>query len=71
MEFERAIPILRILGVAKARGFHGGFPGMSRDWEHRFEPGLHDRPWGWRDTGIAGPSGDRSVLSERIAAECD
>jgi catechol 2,3-dioxygenase-like lactoylglutathione lyase family enzyme len=38
--FERAIPILRIFDVAKAREFYVDFLGMAWDWEHRFEPGL-------------------------------
>jgi catechol 2,3-dioxygenase-like lactoylglutathione lyase family enzyme len=39
-EFERAIPVLRIFDLAKAREFYGEFLGMSWDWEHRFEPAL-------------------------------
>lgn len=40
MEFERAIPVLRIFDVAKARDFYVRFLGMSWDWEHRFAPDL-------------------------------
>lgn len=40
MEFERAIPVLRIFDVAKAREFYEGFLGFAWDWEHRFEPDL-------------------------------
>ena len=38
--FERAIPILRIFSVEKAREFYLDFLGFSVDWEHRFEDGL-------------------------------
>jgi len=38
--FERAIPILRIFDVDKAREFYVDFLGMSWDWEHRFTPDL-------------------------------
>ena len=40
MGFERAIPVLRIFDVAKAREFYAGFLGMGWDWEHRFEADL-------------------------------
>ncbi len=40
MDFERAIPILRIFDLAKAREFYVEFLGMSWDWEHRFAPDL-------------------------------
>ncbi len=40
IEFERAIPILRIFDLAKAREFYVDFLGFSWDWEHRFEPDL-------------------------------
>ena len=33
----RAIPILRIFDVAKAKEFYVGFLGFRIDWEHRFE----------------------------------
>ena len=36
----RAVPILRIFDLEKARDFYVGFLGMKLDWEHRFEPGL-------------------------------
>ncbi|MCO6419178.1 VOC family protein [Siccirubricoccus sp. KC 17139] len=39
-EFERAIPILRIFDLAKAREFYLDFLGMSWDREHRFAPDL-------------------------------
>jgi catechol 2,3-dioxygenase-like lactoylglutathione lyase family enzyme len=35
----RAIPILRIFDVAKAKEFYVGFLGFRIDWEHRFENG--------------------------------
>lgn len=34
--FEQAVPIVRILDVAKAHEFYLGFLGFSVDWEHRF-----------------------------------
>jgi hypothetical protein len=34
----RAIPILRIFDVAKAKAFYLDFLGFTLDWEHRFEP---------------------------------
>lgn len=37
----RAIPILRIFDVAKAKEFYLDFLGFRVDWEHRFE---HDAP---------------------------
>lgn len=36
----RAIPILRIFDVAKAKEFYLDFLGFRIDWEHRFEPGA-------------------------------
>ena len=39
-EFERAIPVLRIFDLAKAREFYVDFLGMGWDWEHRFAPDL-------------------------------
>ena len=36
----RAVPLLRIFDVAKAREFYLDFLGFGVDWEHRFEPGL-------------------------------
>ena len=36
----RAIPILRIFDVAKAKEFYLDFLGFRIDWEHRFEGGL-------------------------------
>ena len=38
MQFERAIPILRIFDEAKAREFYLDYLGFTEDWEHRFEP---------------------------------
>lgn len=38
--FERAIPVLRIFDLPKAREFYEGFLGFAWDWEHRFEPDL-------------------------------
>lgn len=36
IEFEQAIPIIRIFDVAKAHEFYLGFLGFHVDWEHRF-----------------------------------
>lgn len=36
----RAIPILRIFDVAKAKEFYLDFLGFGIDWEHRFEDGA-------------------------------
>jgi hypothetical protein len=36
----RAVPLLRIFDVAKAREFYLDFLGFAVDWEHRFEPEL-------------------------------
>jgi catechol 2,3-dioxygenase-like lactoylglutathione lyase family enzyme len=36
--FHRAIPVLRIFSLEKAREFYVDFPGCKVDWEHRFEP---------------------------------
>jgi catechol 2,3-dioxygenase-like lactoylglutathione lyase family enzyme len=38
--FERAIPVLRIFDLAKAKEFYVGFLGMAWDWEHRSAPDL-------------------------------
>ncbi len=40
MQFERAIPILRVFDHAKTDEFYIGYLGFSEDWEHRFEPDL-------------------------------
>ena len=40
IEFESAIPILRIFDVKKAKEFYVDWLGFTIDWEHRFEPGL-------------------------------
>jgi uncharacterized glyoxalase superfamily protein PhnB len=37
VEFQKAIPILRIFDVAKAKEFYGGFLGFMVDWEHHFD----------------------------------
>jgi hypothetical protein len=37
IHFAKAIPLLRIFSVEKAREFYLGF---QVDWEHRFEPSL-------------------------------
>ncbi len=37
---ERAIPLLRIFDVAKAKAFYLDFLGFRQEWEHRFEEGL-------------------------------
>src|SRR5262249_19178248 len=34
--FTRAVPILRIFSVDKAKEFYCGFLGFAVDWEHRF-----------------------------------
>lgn len=36
IEFEDAVPIIRIFDVAKAHEFYLGFLGFSVDWEHRY-----------------------------------
>ena len=41
---------------------------LAKSYRHA-RPGLHDRPWGWRDMEIADPFGNRLVFSERIVAE--
>ena len=33
---HRAVPILRIFDVAKAKEFYVGYAGFAVDWEHRF-----------------------------------
>jgi catechol 2,3-dioxygenase-like lactoylglutathione lyase family enzyme len=38
--FTRAIPVLRMFDVAKAREFYLDFLGFKVDFEHRFEPSL-------------------------------
>src|SRR5215475_14245685 len=35
-DLQRAIPILRIFSVDKAKEFYLGFLGFKLDWEHRF-----------------------------------
>ena len=40
MKIERAIPILRIFDVQKAKDFYVDYVGMRIDFEHRFEPTL-------------------------------
>jgi hypothetical protein len=40
MQFDRAIPILRVFDQVKADEFYLGYLGFAEDWEHRFEPGL-------------------------------
>ena len=40
MQFEPAVPILRIFDEAKAREYYEGFLGFKFDWEHRFELGT-------------------------------
>jgi hypothetical protein len=36
IQFERAVPILRIFSLEKAHEFYLGFLGFAVDWEHRF-----------------------------------
>ena len=36
----RAVPVLRIFDVAKAKEFYVDYLGFKVDWEHRFEPSL-------------------------------
>ena len=38
IEFKRAVPIVRIFSLDKAREFYLDFLGFKVDWEHRFEP---------------------------------
>jgi uncharacterized glyoxalase superfamily protein PhnB len=40
MQFDPAVPILRIFDEAKAREYYAGFLGFTFDWEARFEPGT-------------------------------
>jgi catechol 2,3-dioxygenase-like lactoylglutathione lyase family enzyme len=40
IEFQPAIPILRIFSEEKAREFYLDFLGFRLDWEHRFEPDM-------------------------------
>jgi uncharacterized glyoxalase superfamily protein PhnB len=37
IQFEGAVPILRIFSVEKAKEFYIGFLGFAIDWEHRFD----------------------------------
>jgi catechol 2,3-dioxygenase-like lactoylglutathione lyase family enzyme len=37
VEFHRAIPILRMFDVEKAKQFYVNFLGFKIDWEHRFD----------------------------------
>ena len=37
IQFQSAIPILRIFSVEKAMEFYQGFLGFTIDWEHRFD----------------------------------
>jgi catechol 2,3-dioxygenase-like lactoylglutathione lyase family enzyme len=37
VEFRRAIPVLRIFDIEKAKEFYEGFLGFKIDWEHRFD----------------------------------
>ena len=36
----RAVPVLRIFDLDKAKEFYVDYLGFKVDWEHRFEPGL-------------------------------
>lgn len=38
--FQRAIPIVRIFSIERAREFYLDYLGFTVDWEHRFEPEL-------------------------------
>ena len=38
IQFERAIPVLRIFSIEKAREFYVDFLGFKVDWEARFTP---------------------------------
>ena len=40
VRFDRAVPILRIFSVEKAREFYLDFLGFTVEFEHRFEPDL-------------------------------
>jgi len=55
--------ILRMSGIAT---FHAEL--TAKAYRHA-RPGLHDRPWGWRDLEVGDPFGNRLVFSERIE-EC-
>lgn len=36
IQFQRAVPVLRIFDIAKAREFYLEFLGFQVDWEHRY-----------------------------------
>jgi hypothetical protein len=38
MQFERAVPVLRVFDQAKAEEFYLDYLGFTTDWEHRFGP---------------------------------
>lgn len=38
--FAKAIPVLRMFSIAKAREFYLDYLDFQVDWEHRFEPAL-------------------------------
>jgi catechol 2,3-dioxygenase-like lactoylglutathione lyase family enzyme len=40
IEFKRAIPMVRIFSLEKAKEFYLDFLGFALDWEHRFEEGT-------------------------------
>ncbi len=40
ISFERAVPILRIFSLEKAREFYVGFLGFAVDWQHSFAVGA-------------------------------
>jgi uncharacterized glyoxalase superfamily protein PhnB len=40
VQFDSAVPIMRMFDEAKAKEFYVGFLGFKVDWEHRLEPGT-------------------------------
>lgn len=40
LAFKKAVPVLRMFDVAKAKAFYVDLLGFRIDWEHRFEPGY-------------------------------
>jgi len=40
MQIGTVTPLLRMFDEEKARAFYIDYLGFTRDWEHRFEPGM-------------------------------
>ncbi|MPQ56113.1 glyoxalase superfamily protein [Duganella sp. FT27W] len=40
MQIGTVTPLLRVFDEEKARAFYIDYLGFTRDWEHRFEPGM-------------------------------